>query len=324
MSQRHPLVETIAGLLERIHHGRSAAALIDGGSHDGETGAMHLAVVPMWSWKLSAISLGRKDRAYDGSGRLLMPIRLVLNEDAPIALVRPDSCPESISVCENGLGHADTTDVILDTLGTESRADGDGRLLSVPAPLLNASEVQSRLHEYRQDGVEAHFEFMMLIEPWLRQQLEVARSYLSRDILDDPDDDGVVIADWVSLETIADEMLVGTDEKPQGYTYDRLVAQCLAPDAFIDKEPSLHVKRVLHYEALYKLRTSVGDPKIGSKIRRLARELGTKDIDTIVETYRSRYPREGLSTKRAEAALTVVPRIHESTSTEAIWRHAAH
>lgn len=329
MSQRHPLAESIAVLLERIHHGRAAEAML---AELGEefvletTGSVGVAVVPMWAWKVSAISLGRKDRSYDGSGdRLLMPVRLVAGDDEPIRLYTGAQMPESLPVKENGLGHIADIDVKFLTSGQEEPdCDEDGSLAAIPLRLLSPLETLRTLGDLQSRGKEALFSFMMLVEPWLKKHLEQARSYISRDTLDDPEDDSVVVTDWVSLETIADEMLVGTAEKPRGHMLDRLVAQCLSPTAFVSKEPSLHVKQVLHYEALYKLRTSVGDPKVGSKIRRIARELGTRDIDTIVATYRDRFPREGLSAKRAEAALTVVPRIHESTSTGANWRHTAH
>ena len=250
MSQRHPLAESIAVLLERIHHGRAAEAMLAELDEEfvlGTDGSVGVAVVPMWAWKVSAISLGRKDRSYDGSGqRLLMPVRLVAGDDEPVRLYTGAQMPESLPVRENGLGHSSELDVkFLTCPDDDIECDEDGSLAAIPLRLLSPLETLRTLGDLQSRGKEALFSFMMLIEPWLKKHLEQARTYISRDTLDNPDDDSVMVTDWVSLETIADEMLVGAAEKPRGHMLDRLVAQCLSPTAFVNKEPSLHVKPAL-------------------------------------------------------------------------------
>ena len=53
------------------------------------------------------------------------------------------------------------------------------------------------------------------------------------------------------------------------------------------------------------MRRAIGDPHVGPKVRGLARELGTTDVDTIVAAYRRRWPGDHLAADRAGQALSV-------------------
>lgn len=323
MARPHPEVKRIAGFIEAIHHGRCAARILDEGI--GAEPEFTLVVVPVWEWKLSQVNLGRKDRDTERGERFLMPVRLIGDaQDTSVQVYAPGEVPDTLTVRENGLGHTGTRRVRLSADVDAPVFDDEGSLTVLRAEPLTMTGVHDALSALVEKGIHARYDFMSYVEPWVMSELNRARSYLSNDIFTDSVYDGSLIVDQIHLEKVRDEMLLGTEEKPESHSFDRLVEQCLQPNRFEGKEPLYHVGQVIHFEALYKLRTSIGDPKIGSKIRKVARELNTDDIDVVIEEYRRRFPADGLSVRRAEAALTITPQTTFSTFDVSPRAHTAY
>lgn len=58
------------------------------------------------------------------------------------------------------------------------------------------------------------------------------------------------------------------------------------------------------------VRVAIGDPQVGSRVRRVARGLGTgATLERIVERYNEVHSSDRISTSRAVRALTVAPSI---------------
>mgnify|MGYP006927092358 FL=1 len=320
----HPEVERIATYIQRLHHGKCAARILDAGLPMEES--FNILTLPVFVWKPAKINVGRKEKAPDGS-TFTMPIRVIhTDDDMSVSLLPADPVDTSVTVQEKGLGwdNTATVDVTALSIPPQWGCDENGSLARAVAQTVTYQECTRILTDIVTDGMTARYDFMRYLDPWLEKELIRARSYLSHDIFNGSAFEGSMVVDYIQLETLHTEMMLGTEDKPHGHMFDRLIDQCLKPSAYEGKEPLRHVRQMLHYEALYKLRTAIGDPKIGSKIRKVARSINANGVDEVVDEYRRRFPSDGLSTKRAKAALSISPRTTISTSTDSTWWHTAH
>src|SRR5699024_9606795 len=111
--------------------------------------------------------------------------------------------------------------------------------------------------------------------------------------------------DDITLERIRTEVVYGTDGPSS--PIQRLVERCTRPGTFARVDPEKYVISSVRTDARAAVRKALGDPHVGSKVRRLATEMPEADLEDLVAAYRQRYPADRLSTTRAEAALSVAP-----------------
>ena len=71
------------------------------------------------------------------------------------------------------------------------------------------------------------------------------------------------------------------------------------------------------------MRRHIGDPHIGRKIRRLAREQGPDSIDELIEMYRRAHPRESVGRDRVIAALSADKTLDSVSHSLSLLTHVA-
>lgn len=297
---------TLSGLCSKLHAiivgNRADTLLADPASLPEETG---LWISPSWVWLHSRVNVGRKERAPDGT-RLRLPVRVDWS-DGPIQLISADE-QTFANWTAAGLGHtaADTLPVTASRhlFDTQSETSPTGMPTSVVVPVLDRDELVRELARLSDAGRSARWEALAYLEPYISRALLLAQSSVAHEMSQTW---GVyrAVLDETKLEGIRDQMLLGNDGHPGKVS--QMLDRCLKPETFKKVEPLKYIKESLRRDANTEIRRAIGDPHIGAKIRRVQRELGTRDVDLIVEEYRRRYPKDRLSRDRAVAALSVAP-----------------
>lgn len=298
--RRHPFIDHLCTLLDRILLGRGARRALE---HPIPAGAS-LFVLPTWGWAHPLIDVGRKDRDRQG-GRLLLPVRYTFYPSNVIVTSRP----QVVHYVGVGLGHGMAGSMLLDPSADPGQGPADGRL-SLPGtwgPASHAGSVASRLNELDQDGQLAYWEALGVLEENLEHALKRASCAARDGVVGKPP----AAVDDITLERIRTEMVYGTDHGVS--PIQRLVERCTRPGTFARVDPEKYVVTSVRTDARAAVRKALGDPHVGSKVRHLAIEMPEADLDELVAAYRQRYPSDRLSTSRARAALTVAPNANAVT-----------
>lgn len=313
MNGRHPWVDNITAMLQRIVHGRAAEqAAADLDTERGGAG-WSLFVLPAWGWAVSRINVGRKDRVVGSPQRLLLPVRLTWSP-AGVLVVAGDRARQA-SFTAAGMGHSAVGTVQLDP----GRPAGEGGLpdgVLEPAPVWGPRAtgrvgVLGELDRLVDDGRAGYWEVMSFLEGKVERALHFATSRASTELLDVGERARAL--DDISLETLRSTMVYGALGQGDPSPIQRLVERCTAPGTFARVDPERYILTSVRRDARAEVRKALGDPHIGSKIRAVAAELGPVGVDALIAAYRARYPGDRLSVNRALAALSV--RAHPNAST---------
>jgi hypothetical protein len=315
--KRHPTLETMCGRLEAILHARAAQALLDDEASLPQRAGV--VVLPAWSWEISLINVGRKDREFTpgtrkepGSepDRLLLPIR----NDWSVPLVSVVSgASVPVTYRAVGMGHQMAGQSKLVIRAGEAPLARPAAVPSLAEPVFVGEGSRARtLHALRQlveAGVKARWELIRDIEPKVTQYIHVAHSAISHEIglsagITQP------MMDEQGLEQVLNLMMFGEvdeDGKDKPGSVFRLIELCLEADCFVRVDPLKYMGKHLRRDAETEIRRKLGDPHIGPKVRSVAMKHPRADISVIVEEYRKIYPKDRLSITRAQMALSVRP-----------------
>lgn len=295
MAERNKHAETIASAVERIVHGRDAAAALAAlprGAVDG-----FVAVLPVWLWGPSKTQVGRKDRA-PGRAQLFMPVRVEWRGGS--VRVFTDPVVAEARAMSAGYSHELRTELV-PALGQTKACDG---AVDVPAEFFAAASgvsIRGFLTKLVEDGSLAYFEWLTLLGRKLRWMLERTHTSMSIELFGNST---MQFLDPVDIDQIADSMTLGDggEAKPSA---QRLAERCLDPGAFARVDPVRLVTVALRRDAREGLRRAVGDPKVGSRIRSVAKEIDSRDPQTVVDEYRRRHPQDRVSVTRVLKALAM-------------------
>lgn len=286
--RRHPSLDGLCGLLDRMIVGRAARTVRD----NLPAGRLAWVVVARtFDWLPAAIDVGRKDRAGDG-GRYLMPHRLDW-PGGPVAVGHgnPDRWPyHRIGLGRDEPGAADTN---------------DPRFFRPTLACVNRAAAIAELDRLADDAHQASWAARMSIEQAVTDAVHAAHTRVRAEI-SASDTYAWPLLDETKLAELADRMLLGTDGDPDSRV-GRMLERCLAPRAFLRVDPLRYVTVTLRRDAEEEVRTAIGDPRVGRKVRQVARELGTSDVEEIVRAYRQVWPADKLAADRARRALDVGP-----------------
>jgi hypothetical protein len=300
--ERHGALVALCTRLHDILVGRAAQALLVEPAAVPEECSVWAA--PSWLWTFSRIDVGRKGRAADG-GRLRLPVRLEWSTGA-VALVRPGQ-PIDQGWTATGLGHTGSGVLRVESAqGLDRdivRENETGLPTFARLAALTRQEALGALERLVADGAQARWETLLWLEPHLDQALHRAHASVASELAEHWGSRRALLDD-TKLRAIADVMLLGDEDQPGKVA--QMLERCLRAETFRKVEPSRYIKEALRRDANTEVRRAIGDPHIGAKIRRVARELGPRsDLDSVITAYRARYPRDRLSRDRAVAALSV-------------------
>lgn len=302
----HPDTHVWCALLERIWLGRAAASLLASGDLTDHCGAVFVA--PMWSWVIPEIPVGRKSTGPDGKRRLL-PVRVEWLP-SPLVIVEAGASVRS-SYQARGLGVEWAGSMVLQPTGAGIVCGSVAGRIEDPssfpeygeAPVCDPDTIRSLLDAMVTDGALAQWESLAFIEPMLSSQLKSAHSSLSMDILDGRGD----LLSEQTMETLNNLILLGDSGDHDSFALSTIKQSVSVPDLFVKVDPLHWLRTVVRREAQQAVQSRIGDPHIGPRVRRVARELNTKNAAEVMVAYRSLHRSDLPSEPRTRAALNVSP-----------------
>lgn len=307
-ANRHPTLQVLCARLERIIVGHAAEALLERPEELPAFGGV--AVLPSWTWLRPLIDLGRKDKEYGTGAGLLMPVRTEWSS-GPVAIVGSESV--SVNSRTVGMGHAYAGQARLIARAGNPVAVTPEEAPSLAGPLYTGFGpmrlIVAALNRMVEDGKSARWEIIREMEPRVLQTIHKAHSAVSHEI---GLSTGIIqpMLDETGLEEVLSVMMFGyVDERGEerpGSVF-RLLNLCQSPSAFVKVDPLRYIAKHLRRDAESAIRKKLGDPHIGPKIREIARRFPNTDISVVVAQYRKVYPKDRLSTNRAQEALSVAP-----------------
>lgn len=302
-TKQHPTLVSLCRRLEKIVHGRAAQQLLESPETIPEQAGIIL--LPIWQWRSPAIEVGRKARDRVTGGGLLMPVRTEWAEGNVAVL---SAGTTTLTNRSSGLGHAYAGQGhIVVRAGGTFIAGGDDELIEgqpVFSGTGSRAQIIKALKKISEDGNIARWEFISGLESKVSGAIHKAHSAISFEL---SESSGIVqnMLDETGLDQVVASTMYGEGDRPGPVL--RLLELCLTPGRFDRVDPLRFIERHIRRDAESQIRRQLGDPHIGPKIREVARQHSGKDIDTIIAEYRKLYPRDKLSTDRANAALSVSP-----------------
>lgn len=295
---RHGWTDTWCSRLTRIMLGRVAAEHLASSPLPRRGAVVEL---PTWIW-LPAAGRGRKGIARDG-GSLLMPARVEWS--VPNPGIVPDGQMVTLRWRSHGMEQqiSGTTTVTAGHAGA-SFVDGEPPAGAVAVATEPAAALRRRLSDLSQDGAQAWWDALTSLEPFVERALTNGHAYLARDV--HGRDGAPPVLDEVSLAQLRDHMLLG-EEGDKASPVGRLIEGSLDAARFASVDPERYVMTALRRDAQEAIRRRIGDPHVGSRIRRVAQEIGSRDIGLVVAAYNDGRRSDLIGPDRAEKALGVTP-----------------
>lgn len=294
--EHEPVAAGLIPHLTAIRHATEAQRLLEDGF---EPGTVHL--LPCWRWERPAPGvLGRKDDSQ------LHPVAISWEESAVVVV--PPGRPHWCTWRARGLG--------LDLSGTtqlnQAQVADPKKVLHAESAAVDLEPRNRReLEHVALAGRSAIFHALELLKPYVSYQVSKASLSIGRDL--SPDGTAGHAADDVQREEVVTSILYGADSS--GGRLWRAVQRCAEPQTTRSVDPIRYLSSQIRRDANDGVRAAIGDPRIGPRIRRLARSMEhVPSLGVLIEEYNRRYPSDKLSTSRAINALTAAPSLDADAS----------
>lgn len=284
----------LAGLLERIARGRAAAALLP---PDARTAVGTVVVWPLFALRAPIIDVGRKAT----SGRY-HPVRIDHGGRELVESLLTEEI-EQVRICR----------VI--GLGRDEQEAITGRIH-------RGRDAERMLLALVEDGQKALWEFRGEMEPIIARYIAEANTSLHLELLEfwglerSPRPLDEVKVDQVQMAMLYGKLADpsplrgrrGTGQDRVG-SVDRLIEKVLGdPRSLAKVDLIMLLTRTLRRDAWQEVRSLLGDPRAGSKIRRASIELGSRDVRAVHARYIAEHPADSrISLARVAKALTLRP-----------------
>lgn len=292
----HRWLDRFAGYVHQMVVGADAARVLaelegrDGGS---------VVVLPTWVWIRPRVNVGESK-----NGNLL-PARV--SWDCGHVVVGAEVTVATYTVCGLGFEHTGTVKVRSSDSSfspeTDLAVEHDG-VQTIVGQRISGARLRHALEELASAGKTARWLALECVRPHAVKALDYTRFALARDVNPDAVNPPPVF-DEIKRDQLATAMLFGRDGDTTGKTSPawRMLDRCMLPGTFTRTDPMRYVRITIQRDATDAARSHLGDPRIGSRIREVARELKTRDIGVIVEHYRDLFPKDHLSHARAIRAM---------------------
>jgi hypothetical protein len=301
-SHTHARSLELAQLIEQIAQGRQAEALLP---PDDRTALGQVAVWPLFVLREPAINIGRKAK----SGNL-HPIRIDHGGRALVESVTDGLDPSDLSTV-GGLARPWSATRIQPAIGLGVVED-----VRLHAQVLSASrstKATQVLLDLMERGQAALWELRQQMEVVVAKYIAEANSSLQQELMDlhqvdrTPRPMDEVMADQVQMT-----LLYGrTDSKgiERAGSLDRIITKLLVdPQALAKVDLIMLITRTLRRDAWQEVRSLLGDPRVGSRVRKIAIELRTRDVRRVHAAYIERHPSDSaISLQRIAQALCLQP-----------------
>lgn len=279
---RHPELDILCARLERIWWGSSAG--------ESKSSGRTVTRLPMFIWHDSGGAVGRKSQG--AHGPLAMPYRMEWNCAAVVVSAGMRAATHEWSSTGPGRSDSGASYGMTDYFSTQESAD-------------------AYLEELVFDGQLAKWEIHDWIEARVIREVREAHHRVSVEIAQSTNTEPRLWLDQLGLETLTGHLMFGvsataeTDEV-RG-SVDRLIALCLRPQKFHRVDPMRYITSHLRRDAEQMVRKSIGDPRAGSKIRRLTNSLKPQSLEELISAYRKAWPKDEVGVKSIANALLLTP-----------------
>ena len=300
--ERIPWMQTLCDRLEQVIWGLDADRILAAADTLPATGA--LARLPVWLWTEPLINIGRKATTRTGR-RAHMPVRISRPAGSLVLVAEGAARFGTWSAAGLGVQRAGATTVACTPLAQPATDPSDPCTDDLAFPPSGRRQLLHRLRRISADGLKARWDVLLGLEPYAQAAVADAHVYVCAELAGQ-DGQSRPLLDRIGLRHITDTLLLGDAAGPPtraGSTAHRIVDRCLTEDAFVRVDPQRLVRTWLRRDAEQAIRVHVGDPRVGPKVRAVARELGTADLSAIIAAYRRRHPADELGPRRAAAAL---------------------
>lgn len=229
----------------------------------------YVVVLPVFHWVQAAVNVGRKDRGPSGE-RLPMPLRVDYT-DGPVQFVTT-----SRHQAVHGVGLGLTVDQVVTV---------DPRQQDVGAWFFTSchESTQETLGRLVEAGERARWEALMQAEPLALAAVKHAEYALSCSVFGDRTSRHLVDAE--SLLAISHALVFGVcndDKTVRGLSSaERIIEKSLRPGCFRGVDPLRYLWKNLVRDADPLLRAKVDDPRFGSLVRRVSRDIGSVDPQAV-------------------------------------------
>ena len=194
--------------------------------------------------------------------------------------------------------------------------------------LLGTRRFERLILKLERMAAESEWTLVSELERYVLFSLEAANRRVAREIEGDSEDteltdyyadrDNHGVLDRIALDKIAGTLLYGADGTPASSVIRRLIVRCATTS--INQQPlSSYLATNVYSQAELHIRREIGDPHVGRKVRRLARESGAPDIDSLLAAYRVAHPKDELGLRRAIAALTAGKSVESTATSMSRW-----
>ena len=268
---------------------------------------MNVAVtaLPTWAYLRSNVNVGLKGKSNS------IPARI--NWHGPHLIAHDEPVERSWSI--EGLGHSLSGTTIV-TPGLAPPVYGDPILpVEVFSPLLLPEDAQEEVDQVVVAGHVDYWEALMMLEDPVMQALDEARTAISAEVhdLEFNDQDRIpLVVDNTTLQGLRDEMLVMPGRNTSQSAVERIIEKALLPETFKRVEPGKYISTALRRDARTVIRSKITDPHAGSRVRKLARYLGTNDPEVLLQECRVRFPTTRISLDGIKRSLTTGPEVTAS------------
>lgn len=335
----HPVgmwLRKITPLLSSIILGRAAEeCLTDLHRIDAGT-EMSLLALPQWQWQVADPAIvGRRAGAGNKDGIRRLPVRASWQPgalaiitrtpvDHPMNVAVSDDTPLSWTLCGPGVltsgvmvvTMTDTPESALNLMPGDSSkripglqgAPSADEVIEFPVSFAVAPstrhDVESALEELIMRGKTAWWDVLTELESNLAYALGRAQTALAHEISLTLGIECPRLLDDTGLFSVQTELTYGNETKPS--RLNALIEHSLQPRRFAKADPERVILTTIRREARDGIKRKIGDPHIGSKIRRhIAENPHLRTPHELLEAYRERHPKDHLSFGRFQQAISV-------------------
>lgn len=289
--QLHQLILSI----EQILIGRTASTLnVEG--YDARTTVVRL---PVWSELPPVIDVGIKAVKH---ADLVLPARIEWSVPPVVLLTEGQTVDADWRI--TNMGHQLSGSLTISEFGFSTQVPGQLDVVLLEA--YSARDLSRKLANFTKTGATARWEILQSFESYTRSKLDEASRILAQEFSEYHGRSIPGVIDEIAIDSLLTHMLFGEGDTS---IVSRMVDKALHPDAFKSFDPARYFTLNLKRSALGEVRRSIGDPHIGTKIRRLHKQVGSTNLVDLVTAYNAQYPKEHLGAKRAAAALTAGPEV---------------
>jgi hypothetical protein len=290
-----PQLRQLIQSIEQILIGRTASSVNTAG-FDAHTTIVRL---PVWSELRPAIDVGLKAVKH---ADLVLPARIEWSLPPLVLLTDGETVDASWRI--TNMGHQLSGVLTISEFGLSEPVPGQLDCVTIDA--FSVRDLTRKLQRLVTAGDTAKWEILQSFESYTRSKLDEANRILAQEFSEYHGQSIPGVVDEIAIDSLLTHMLFGEGDTS---IVSRMVDKALHPDAFKTYDPARYFSLNLKSRALGEVRRSIGDPHIGTKIRRLHRQVGALDLDALVSAYNAQYPKEHLGAKRAAAALTAGPEV---------------